>query len=85
MRNSYYLFIVLLFVNIGTNDPIVPLLLLMSKSVIDVFSANKSIIFNMINLSPFLLFDGNCAEAMAFYQSCLGGELTLTRVCDTPM
>jgi uncharacterized glyoxalase superfamily protein PhnB len=39
----------------------------------------------MINLTHFLLFDGNCAEAMAFYQSCLGGELTLTQVGDTPM
>jgi PhnB protein len=39
----------------------------------------------MIHLTPFLLFDGNCAEAMAFYQSCLGGELILTKVGDTPM
>ncbi len=39
----------------------------------------------MINLTPFLLFDGNCAEAMTFYQSCLGGELSLTKVSDTPM
>ena len=39
----------------------------------------------MINLTPFLLFDGNCAEAMAFYQSCLGGDLTITKVGDTPM
>jgi PhnB protein len=39
----------------------------------------------MINLTPFLLFDGNCAEAMAFYQSCLGGELTIMKVADTPM
>jgi PhnB protein len=39
----------------------------------------------MLNLTPFLLFDGNCAEAMAFYQSCLGGELTITTVGDTPM
>ncbi len=38
-----------------------------------------------MNLTPFLLFDGNCAEAMAFYQACLGGELTVTRVGDTPM
>jgi PhnB protein len=38
-----------------------------------------------MNLTPFLLFDGNCAEAMAFYQSCLGGELTITRLGDTPM
>lgn len=39
----------------------------------------------MINLTPFLLFGGNCAEAMAFYQSCLGGELTVTQIADTPM
>jgi len=38
-----------------------------------------------MNLMPFLLFEGNCAEAMAFYQGCLGGELTITKVCDTPM
>jgi PhnB protein len=31
------------------------------------------------------LFDGNCAEAMTFYQECLGGELTLTKLADTPM
>ncbi len=35
--------------------------------------------------TPFLLFDGNCAEAMTFYHSCLGGELSLTRLGDTPM
>jgi len=39
----------------------------------------------MITLTPFLLFDGNCAEAMAFYQSCLGGDLTITKVGETPM
>ena len=39
----------------------------------------------MLHTSPFLLFDGNCAEAMTFYQSCLGGELTLIKVSDTPM
>jgi PhnB protein len=38
----------------------------------------------MLNLTPFL-FDDNCAEAMAFYQSCLGGELTITTVGDTSM
>jgi PhnB protein len=38
-----------------------------------------------MNLTPFLLFDGNCAEAMEFYRSCLGGELTLTKISDTPM
>lgn len=39
----------------------------------------------MISLTPFLLFEGNCAEAMAFYQSCLSGELKITKVADTPM
>jgi PhnB protein len=39
----------------------------------------------MIKVTPFLLFDGNCAEAMTFYQKCLGGELTLTKLGDTPM
>lgn len=39
----------------------------------------------MVNLTPFLIFDGDCAEAMAFYQSCLGGELAITKVADTPM
>jgi PhnB protein len=39
----------------------------------------------MINLTPFLLFDGDCSEAMAFYQSCLGGDLMITKVSDTPM
>lgn len=35
--------------------------------------------------TPFLLFDGNCAEAMTFYHGCLGGDLTLTKLGDTPM
>jgi PhnB protein len=39
----------------------------------------------MLNLIPYLLFDGNCAEAMAFYKSCLGGELTLLKAVDSPM
>ena len=39
----------------------------------------------MIRMTPFLLFDGNCAEAMTFYHQCLGGELTLTKLGDTPM
>src|SRR5262245_5987382 len=41
--------------------------------------------FVMVHVEPYLLFDGNCAEAMAFYESCLGGELYITRVSATPM
>ena len=39
----------------------------------------------MMHLTPFLLFDGTCAEAMEFYQSCFGGKLTITKVGDMPM
>ena len=39
----------------------------------------------MLHCTPFLLFDGNCAEAMAFYHECFGGELTLTKLGDSPM
>jgi len=39
----------------------------------------------MLISSPFLLFDGNCTEAMTFYHECLSGELTLTKLGDTPM
>ena len=39
----------------------------------------------MLDVTPFLLFDGNCAQAMTFYQHCFGGELTLTKVGDTLM
>lgn len=38
-----------------------------------------------MKLTPFLIFDGFCAEAMTFYHSCFGGELTITKVSDTPM
>jgi PhnB protein len=39
---------------------------------------------SMMTLMPYLLFDGKCKEAMEFYQSCLGGELNLTKVKDSP-
>ena len=39
----------------------------------------------MLRSTPFLLFDGNCAEAMTFYHQCLGGDLTLTKLGDSPM
>ncbi|MGB8179171.1 MAG: VOC family protein [Acidimicrobiales bacterium] len=32
-----------------------------------------------------MLFEGNCAEAMTFYQRQLGGTLILTTVSETPM
>ena len=38
----------------------------------------------MTSLSPYLLFDGKCQQAMEFYHSCLGGDLSVTKVKDTP-
>jgi len=38
----------------------------------------------MTYLTPYLLFDGKCRQAMEFYRSCLGGELMVTKVKDTP-
>jgi PhnB protein len=39
----------------------------------------------MARLSPYLHFDGNCREAMDFYRDCLGGELWVQTVGETPM
>jgi PhnB protein len=38
----------------------------------------------MTSLTPYLLFDGNCHQAMEFYKSCFGGELTSMKVKDSP-
>lgn len=38
----------------------------------------------MTTLTPYLLFDGQCQQAMEFYKSCFGGELTATKVKDSP-
>jgi PhnB protein len=35
---------------------------------------------NMTTLTTYLLFNGNCKQAMEFYKSVFGGELTLTKV-----
>ena len=37
-----------------------------------------------MTLTPYLSFNGNCEEAMKFYQSCLGGDLDLQKVGDSP-
>ena len=38
----------------------------------------------MTTLTPYLLFDGTCRQAMEFYKSCFGGELSLLKVKDSP-
>ena len=39
----------------------------------------------MAQIFPYLTFNGNCRQAMTFYQECLGGELTLQSVEESPM
>lgn len=39
----------------------------------------------MTRINAYLNFNGRCREAMKFYQQCLGGELTLQRVSESPM
>lgn len=36
-------------------------------------------------IHSYLTFNGNCREAMMFYKSCLGGDLTLQTVGDSPV
>jgi len=38
----------------------------------------------MAKLTAYLTFNGNCKEAMEFYKSCLGGELQLMTVGESP-
>ena len=39
----------------------------------------------MANIQSYLTFNGNCLEAMTFYQECLGGELIVQTVGDLPL
>jgi PhnB protein len=39
----------------------------------------------MTKFGPYLLFDGNCAEAMTFYKNCIGGKLDITTVGESTM
>ena len=39
----------------------------------------------MPTLNPYLTFSGNCREAMNFYKECLGGELTMIVVGESPV
>ena len=36
-------------------------------------------------LNPYLTFNGKCREAMMFYQQCLGGELVMQKISESPM
>lgn len=39
----------------------------------------------MKSVNPYLTFNGNCLEAMEFYQECLGGKLSFQTVADSPV
>lgn len=39
----------------------------------------------MPQINSYLTFNGNCREAMTFYKECLGGELTLQTIGESPM
>lgn len=39
----------------------------------------------MAKLTPYLMFNGNCSEAMNFYKEVLGGELWIQKVSESPM
>ncbi len=38
-----------------------------------------------MQLTTYLLFDGNCKDAMEFYHSVFGGDLAMTTVGESPM
>ncbi len=38
-----------------------------------------------MKITSYLTFNGNCREAMTFYQECLGGVLELMPIGDSPM
>ncbi len=40
---------------------------------------------NVTEINVYLTFYGNCREAMTFYKDCLGGELILQTVEESPM
>ncbi|MDP4262686.1 MAG: VOC family protein [Bacteroidota bacterium] len=39
----------------------------------------------MTQINSYLTFSGNCREAMTFYKKCLGGELILQTIGESPL
>ena len=39
----------------------------------------------MTQLNPYLSFNGNCKEAITFYHQCIGGDLAIQTVAESPM
>jgi PhnB protein len=38
-----------------------------------------------MEISPYLFFNGNCEEALAFYQNAFGGDVNISRYEGTPL
>jgi PhnB protein len=39
----------------------------------------------IMKISAYLTFNGDCREAMNFYKDCIGGELTIQTIGDSPL
>jgi PhnB protein len=39
----------------------------------------------MSTINSYLIFNGNCREAMTFYKNCLGGELVFQTIGESPL
>jgi PhnB protein len=40
---------------------------------------------NMTQINAYLNFNGQCREALTFYKECLGGDLYLQKISESPM
>lgn len=52
------------------------------------FTILYSLIFfnmNKLRINPYLTFNGNCREAMTFYKECIGAELMMQTIEQSPM
>jgi PhnB protein len=49
------------------------------------FSKGGEYVCIMIRINAYLTFNGNCREAMTFYRECLGGELFVQTIGESPM
>src|SRR5579863_5103506 len=48
-------------------------------------SFTRQNIHSMSHLNPYLNFNGQCRDALTFYQECLEGNLELQKVAESPM
>src|SRR5712675_996576 len=67
---------------VGSAFSAVALAALPARSTVDAKMQKRG--NEMTTLTPYLLFDGKCQQAMEFYKSCFGGELAATKVEDSP-